>query len=133
NLYVTVEERHIYSAAIVNTVRASYVRTDSNAATLNSFPALQPFPASGHEDQNVNVAGLSSLGPQRLDPFRIVQNKYTLYDDLYWTKGAHSLKFGISVQRLQTLEFAPFNGGGTYTFNSLQQFLQNQAFTWAGA
>lgn len=133
NLYSVIEERHIVSATKINLTRASFVRTDSNANTPNATAILNPFPASGHEDGQLTVTGLSTLGAQALDPFRIVQNKLTLYDDFYWTKGSHSIKFGMSFMRMQTLEFAPFRGGGQYTFTSLTAFLQNGAASWAGA
>jgi hypothetical protein len=133
NFYSVAEERHIVSPTLINDVRASYVRTDSNAVTPLVTPVLNPFPTSGHEDGQLSVTGLSTLGAQALDPFRILQNKITAYDDVYWTKGAHSIKFGMSFMRMQTLEFAPYHGGGQYTFTSLTAFLQDNAFSWAGA
>ena len=133
NFFAVLEERHIFSPALINIARGSFVRTDSNATTPLATPLLNPFPASGHEDGQLTVTGLSTLGAQALDPFRIVQNKLTGYEDVYWTKGAHSIKFGMSFMRMQTLEFAPFRGGGQYTFTSLTALLQNTPFSWAGA
>ncbi len=133
NFYTVAEERHIFSPTLINVVRASYVRTDSNAVTPNTTPLLNPFPSSGHEDGQLTVTGLSTLGAQALDPFRILQNKITAYDDVYWNKGGHSVKFGVTFMRMQTLEFAPYHGGGQYTFTSLTAFLQDKAFSWAGA
>jgi hypothetical protein len=133
NFFAVAEERHVFSPALLNVVRGSYTRTDSNAVTLNSTPILNPFPTSGHEDGQLTVTGMATLGAQALDPFRILQNKLTAYDDVYWTKGAHSIKFGITFMRMQTLEFAPFRGGGQYTFTSLTAFLQNKPFSWDGA
>jgi hypothetical protein len=133
NSFVVAEERHVFSPALLNVVRASYVRTDSNAVTLTSTPILNPFPASGHEDGQLTVTGMSTLGPQALDPFRLLQNKYTAYDDVYWTKRGHSIKLGMTFMRMQTLQFSAFRGGGQYTFTSLMAFLQNKPFSWAGA
>src|SRR5581483_10607917 len=48
-------------------------------------------------------------------------------DDIYWTRGSHSIRFGASVQRMQTNINPPFQVGGVWTFNSLALFLQGKA------
>ena len=136
NLYFTAEERHIFSATIINLARASITRTDASAITTAGNPILNWNPANenvpGAQNGILAVTGLSTIGADGNDPFRTLQYKYTLYDDVFWTKGAHSIKFGLSVQRMQSLFYLPNAVFGTYTFNSLQLFLQGQAFTYRG-
>jgi hypothetical protein len=132
NLYTVVEEKHILTPTMINAVRASFVRTDSNAVSPNTTPILD-WSGAGHEDGTIAATGLSTLGAEALDPFRIVQNKLSGYDDFYWTKGAHSIKFGMQFTRMDTLEYAPYNGGGAYQFSGLSALLQNQPEYWFGA
>ncbi len=142
NLYFTANERHIFSANLINTLRGGYVRTDSHAVTLNSYPGMNFFPGSGRPDGALQVAGLSNTGGQGLDPYRTLQNKVSVSDDAYWNKGAHSLKFGVAFQSVQTLEYNPYLIAGLYIFNGfnlagppvspLQAFLQDQAYLFVG-
>jgi len=135
NMYYTAEERHIVSPAVINVARASLVRTDNKGnMTQPGSPALTFVPQNlTVQNGTVNIPGLSQLGPTGIDTFRTLQNKYTLYDDVYWTKGAHSFKFGAFAQRMQTLESLAFQEQGGYTFNSLQLFLEGQASKYVGA
>ncbi len=133
NLFLTAEERRIVSSTIVNVARVSFVRTDSNAVTTQTTPPLQWVPGNGDEGGTLAVAGLTTLGANANDPFRTLQYKYTLYDDIFWTKGAHSLKFGVSAQMLQTLFHLPFQVGGSYTFTSIPNFLSGIPLNYRGA
>ena len=134
NIFATFEERHIVSPTIVNLARASFVRTDGNGITVpNTNPLLQWVPGNEIQGGTLAVTGLQSVGANINDPYRTLQYKYTLYDDLYWTKGAHNIKFGVSAQRLDTFFLIPVNFGGTYTFNSIVSFLQAQPFRFTGA
>jgi outer membrane receptor protein involved in Fe transport len=133
NLFLTTEERHIVSTNIVNVVRASFVRTDSQAAISPSAPPIDWVPGNGAQGGTLAVAGLTTIGALANDPFRTLQYKYTLYDDVFWTKGAHSFKFGFSGQMLQTLFVEPFKVGGAYTFTSIPSLLNGTPLTYGGA
>jgi hypothetical protein len=100
---------------------------------INQVPPLDFFPGSGRENGTVTVTGLSSIGAATTLPFNIVQNRFKYADQMYLTRGAHTLTFGASVTRTQDNVFAPFEIGGVYTFNSLQDFLQGIAYTLVGA
>jgi hypothetical protein len=59
---------------------------------------------------------------------------YTSYqgsDDAFLTKGAQSIKFGISFERIQNNEFAEAAPNGLFKFGSLGNYIQNipQSFT----
>src|SRR5581483_2569703 len=48
-------------------------------------------------------------------------------DDLFWTHGAHSIKVGITVERIQNNVNGPFQIGGTWNFNSLSDLLNGRS------
>ena len=70
---------------------------------------------------------MSDTCANTLLPSTIVPNKFTDGDDIYWTHGAHNIRFGISVERLQTNIHPPFQIGGAWTFKSLALFLQRDS------
>ncbi len=134
NKFFTAEERHIFSPTVINVARASLTRTD-NSGTQQSqgSPALNWVPQNPiTQNGTITIIGTSLLGPASIDTFRTLQYKYTLYDDVFWTKGAHSFKFGAYAQRLQTLESLPFQEQGGYMVNSLQLFMLGTASSYKG-
>ena len=64
---------------------------------------LQFFPqASGLIDGLVALTGgYSNIGGGSIIVFNLVQNRYTFGDDILWTRGAHSLRFGFTLDRSQ--------------------------------
>ena len=107
NQFLTVEERHIVSPTVVNVFRASFGRQVSSArqpgvVTVNGVNPLQFFPNRGFGDGATQITGLSNLGEDLVIPFDQIQNRFTEADDILWTKGAHSLRFGFSISRFQT-------------------------------
>ena len=133
NQYLTAEFRHIVSPTVINVTRGSYVRTENSATTIGETPALQFYPHQGGEDGTVSVTGLSLLGPSTLAPYSLIQNKYGLSDDIYMTRGAHNIKFGIGMQRIQTFENQPFSASGAFTFANLTTFMQGTPNRYGGA
>jgi len=135
----TLEERHVFSATLVNLARISFVRPAEYGAypqpnlraADGTFP-LQFYPGYGIEDGGLGVTGLSALGPSGILPSFIVPNRFTEADDVYWTKGAHNFKFGISIERFQQNDTSGFRGPGNYTFNGLLQFMQGATTLYNG-
>ena len=50
-------------------------------------------------------------------------------DGISLTRGAHSVKFGVSVERMRDNILAISNRGGEFAFSSLSDFLSNQPFS----
>ena len=50
-----------------------------------------------------------------------------------WQKGRHSLKFGGDMRYLQLDNQAAFDSKGTFTFNNLQDYMNNFAIAFAQA
>ena len=133
NQYLTTELRHIVSPTVINVARASFVRTENSAVPQTKTDALQFYPHQGGEDGTITVTGLSLLGPATLAPYTLIQNKYALSDDIYMTRGAHNIKFGIGMQRIQTFENQPFSASGAFSFASLTTFMQGTPNRYGGA
>jgi hypothetical protein len=133
NQYLTAELRHIVSPTVINVTRGSYVRTENSATTLGETPALQFYPHQGGQDGNIAITGLTGLGPSALAPYILIQNKFALSNDIYFTRGAHNIKFGLGMQRIQTFENQPFSAAGSFSFASLTTFLQGTPNRYGGA
>ena len=132
NQYFTAEERRVMSSSVINQVRFGVVRTRELADNTGEVSALRFFP--GRMNGTVNPgSGITIVGANQLNPFDILQRKYSVADDVYWTTGTHSIKFGGSLERQETDINAPFQWGGAWTFGSLQAFLQNQPTSIVGA
>jgi hypothetical protein len=127
NTLFTAEHRRILSTSLINQLRFGYVRTDEIAENLGAVPQLQFFP--GRMNGSVAVTGLTTIGANQLNPFDLLQRKYTIADDMYLNKGSHALRFGFEAQRVESDTFAPFQWGGAWAFNSLTAFLQNTPTT----
>ncbi len=133
NQYITLEEKRIISPSVINIARVGYVRTENSATTLGTVPALQFYPHLGGQDGNIAITGLSGLGPSALAPYLLLQNKYSASDDVYITKGAHTIKMGLGFTFLQTYENQPFSAAGSFSFGSLLGFLQGNVIRYGGA
>ena len=129
---VVLQESHTFSANVLNSARVGYSRT--HVVNLQPAGALNPEakdPTLGTAGQNapeVNIPGFTRLpggvgvGSYYLHTF----NNYEFYDDAFWTHGAHTLKFGGGVERMQYNYEAFQNQGGLWKFPNLTAFLTDQ-------
>jgi len=132
--FSTLQWRRIISPAIVNVARVSFSRTNTPTVPTpaETTPALQFFPGSGRPDGTVAITGLSAIGLNSFVPADQVQNRFTESEDLLWTHGAHSMRFGASVVRMDSNIYYPYRSGGAWTFSSLTNFLSGSALTFIG-
>ena len=127
------EDKHVFSPTLVNAFRVGFVRTISSATTTSGFPDLNFHPNVTGQNGNITITGVETLGPTALAPYILLQNKASIANDMYLTKGSHSIKFGIYLNRIQTYEDQPFSGAGNFSFPSLTAFLQGNPNRFAGA
>ncbi|MGD0956706.1 MAG: TonB-dependent receptor [Candidatus Acidiferrales bacterium] len=125
--FFTLEEKHIVSATEINEVRFSFTRTNERAnegaRTNPATDLMQFYPGSGREDGSIIISGgVSPIGAGSVTRFFARQTKFIGGDDLFWTHGAHSLKAGVSIARVQS-SAAAGTAGGNYNFSSLPDFL----------
>jgi len=115
----TFNEYHTVSPTLTNEFRLGFNRfaqeftSGSFAfAGLDSFPNLQ-----------FNDLGQLQLGPDPNAPQSTVQNTYQIADALTWTRGAHTLKFGIEGRKLIAPQTFTQRVRGDYEYNDLLSFL----------
>ena len=127
NHYATIEERRVFSTSLINVAHFDFVRTNEVQAVAGFNSAMDFFPGTGRENGFVNVVGLSSLGASVLLPSFELQNKFNVHDEVVWSRGAHTLSFGIGLERVQDNSNAPLFQGGQWTFTGLSSLLQGRA------
>ncbi len=133
--YVALEETHIFSSQILNSARFGLNRSIHTSAGVRAInpgagdPGLGESP--GADNPQIDVPGYISIQPglnqiERLDFF---ENSYQGYDDLFITKGKHSLKLGFAIERVQLNAFDPAPAGeiafGTLADPNNNGFLTN--------
>jgi hypothetical protein len=125
NQFTTIEWRRVISPTMVNLLRFSFTRTRETdvQAKPDQASALNFFPER-HQNGGVNITGLSSMGTSIFAPLLEVQNKFPLSDDFIWTHRAHTLRFGGTLDRIESDFQQQGWWGGFYTFPSLTNFLQ---------
>jgi hypothetical protein len=149
NQLVTITERHVFSATLVNAVHFGFVRNNENSQAQGSLTSAQltsanafmtaiggpaipsdplvfvpvsPDPLPRQDGQTTGFESiLTPMGPDPNRPDAIIQNKFSGGDDIVWTHGAHSIKLGAVVTRIQTqnLQTAYSNGGNYISYASL--------------
>lgn len=115
---------------LLNEARLNYTRFDLNDDFLD--PVALGDPLRNGLTGSVAVNGLSSLGHFAFMARKTAQNTFQYADDLNWTAGAHTLKFGANVRRLQLNNgtFAP-SFTGALRFNSVADFLAGRPASYS--
>jgi hypothetical protein len=130
---VALEENHVFSPTVVNTVRVGYNRertaNNQSAAVINpaaADPSLGAVPGLNAAD--MRITGISEMlgGLNSLTTTLYVWNSFQAYDDAFVTHGTHSLKFGFAAERIQENVLPRSNPGGIWNFNTLSDFLTNK-------
>ena len=134
---IGIEETHVFSSSLVNSFRVGFnrdnVESPSGATALNPAAAdktLGFIPGTTMGNIQINSDGLSGFYPGALDvyaPFKFHWNSFQEYDNLFKTKGIHSMKFGANLERLQGNTFGADFPGGQVIFNQLSDFLTNDS------
>lgn len=132
--FLTIEERHIFSANVVNNARFMYTRTYESSFSNSTLTSSDPlnfnsnrFPEVASVDPDL-LAGIGSVGSNQFVSDAIAQNSFGAGDDVAWNHGAHTITFGADILRVQSNIDAPFEYGGDYLFLNLQSFLEGSPF-----
>jgi outer membrane receptor protein involved in Fe transport len=136
---VAVEETHSFSPNLLNAVRFGYnhefVNNDSSLKAINPAAADTTLGAfSGRDAAVVNTTGLSSMtgGVGGLPTYLYGWNSFQWYDDAFWTKGTHSVKFGFAAEHMMLQATALTDPNGIWTFGDLSSFLINNPSKFQG-
>jgi carboxypeptidase family protein/TonB-dependent receptor-like protein len=124
NQYVTVEETKIFSPSLLNVARFGLTRQNS---FINSVPLVTFDPALAVNSNSPMVdatpPGSTSLGVNDAPRF-FPRNVFEMVDNVTYTKGAHSFKGGLQIQRdQQNIDFET-RLKGRWSFTSIENFAQ---------
>jgi hypothetical protein len=127
----SLEETHIFSPLFANSVRFGFSRNSANILTSPGANPLSTDTSLGTiPDQAapfISVPGISTFfgGVDGFPNFTFGWNSFQGYDDAFITRGAHSIKFGFAVERMQSNNLFHFFDNGQFSFASLSNFLAN--------
>jgi hypothetical protein len=136
----SLQETHIFSPNILNTLRAGFSRAGFNldSALEAQFPASLSFVEGGGPGGIVvnggvtttGLSGITSAGPNNAAGVWNRRNLFTWADDFAIGKGRHQISAGVWFQRLQDNEDSASRQLGQATFTSLTTFLQGTVSTF---
>jgi carboxypeptidase family protein/TonB-dependent receptor-like protein len=116
--YVALEETHIVNSQIVNSARFGLNRSLHTAIGVSAINPLASQLSLGENPGADNpqidiLSGYNSAQPglNQIEKLDFFENSYQGYDDLFWTRGKHSLKMGFAVERVQLNAFDPAPAG----------------------
>lgn len=142
--FVSIEQTHIFSPSFANSFR---IGGNHEAVNNNeSIKAINPDAAR----TDLGVGGTAFGG--RAAPQVIINsgvtpfsggvggsptyfyhwNSLQVYDDAFWTKGKHSIKFGGGFERMFLNVIADTDPNGIWIFNDLISFLTNSPHKFQG-
>jgi hypothetical protein len=117
----TLAEYHAFSPRVTNEFRLGFNRFSQYYVVPNiKFPGLDVLP-------NIDLVDLGvSIGPNGSAPQWAVQNTYQLVDNVSWTKGKHTFKFGFDGRRSISPQHFIQRERGEYGYSVLQSYLTDQ-------
>jgi len=137
NQWITLAENHIFSPALLNTVRVSFSRTHNVQSTNNvglSNGNLGPPIRTGFPTGVIDIGGVaggdySEIGSANNFPKNFaVQNIYTLSDDFVWTRGKHAFKFGFLGNRWNEGNQSNNSADGQIQFADIAHFMMSKPY-----
>jgi hypothetical protein len=116
--FITGAETHVFSSMLLNTARGGFTRTTISTITIPANadyasqvagPGISMIDNASDQSGDCDFANvgkgycmiglivgtnMTTMGPTTVAPGYVNQNLITFGDDIYWTKGKHSLKIG---------------------------------------
>jgi outer membrane receptor protein involved in Fe transport len=133
NHYVTAEFRQIVTPTIANTIRFGGTRTQELSGRTDLDNGLLVFFPGRMSGLVIPGSGIAAVGGNQLLPFEQRQTRTIIGDDVFWTAGGHSIKFGVEYERQTTFVDLPLFPDGQWSFPNLTAFLLNQPSLFLGA
>ena len=118
-------EYHTFTPNLINEFRLGFNRYANTVTAGNfSYPGVDSFPNLTFYDQ-----GGINVGPDGNAPQFTIQNLYQATDNISYTKGAHTLKFGFDGRKYISPQGFTQRARGDYQWNDLSEFLHDLAPT----
>ena len=136
---VAAEETHSFTPTFVNAVRFGYnhesVNNNQSVSAINPAAADTSLGAfSGRDAAFLHVGGVTDMsgGVGGLPTYLYRWNSFQAYDDAFFNRGRHAIKFGFALERMHSQATALTDPNGIWTFDNLSAFLQNQPTKFQG-
>jgi hypothetical protein len=111
---------HNFTPTLTNETRLAYRRFVQNIPVPNVvFSGLDQFPNIGLDDLGI------SIGPDENAPQSTVENSYQVVDQATYSKGRHSLKFGVDWRNLISPQTFVQRQRGEYDYPNLDLYLRD--------
>jgi hypothetical protein len=134
NQYITLEHKHIFSPQLINTARVGFTRVFTPNDTvipqslIDTLPKFHP----GHDRfGSVELPGTPVLGTDS-GKTTGAGNIYQYQDQVVYTRGRHSLKFGGEIQRYLSNTAYEFHKYGKFRFPTVVRLLQGSPDSFDG-
>lgn len=129
--FILLDWKRIFSSRLINEAGVSLNRTFAGQNPVDQKPLpdsmrFNPtaFTFSGAPWKGaISIPNVATLGFPSSQAQVNTLNRFQYFDNMTFTTGAHSLKAGFSIQRLQFNSAAATNLNGTYAFFTLFDFL----------
>ena len=112
---LAVSNAHTFSSNKLNEFRFSLVRRNLD------------FPENDPDSPSVTITGLFNIGGASNFPQSRITDAYQFSDTVTWSAAKHSVKFGADVRLNNVINNAAFDSKGTFTFDNLQAYMNNNA------
>ena len=139
NQYITIEEKHVFSPTLLNVARVGF-----NRSTLSEFETpdidvpvqITPTNRSSFPEVGEGLVGIFTVtgtrgsvaahrpGNEPPVPRFYIMNLFEYSDTVTYMRGAHSIKFGANVKRVQSNMVSPQRFPGVIGFGSIEDFLR---------
>jgi hypothetical protein len=128
-----IEESHVFTPSAVNFVRIGLNRV--SAEQVQALSAINPLADDpsygflpGRDIGQISIAGFATYpgGPGAEGDYLFHYTSYQADDNFALTKGSHSIRAGVALERIQANTLGAGNNNGVVSFGSLQSFLTNQ-------
>jgi hypothetical protein len=117
---VAISEYHTFSPNITNELRVGYNRTGYDYTVPNyTWTGLDAFPNATVDDLALN------LGPDPNAPQYSIQNTYQAVDNMTWTKGKHTLKFGVEYRKAISPQKFIQRARGDYEWSTFNDYVHD--------
>src|SRR6266478_4300069 len=131
---ISIEKTHIFSPTVLNTARIGFSRVVATGQTTTAIlnPLLNDLSFGFLPGQPVGVitiSGLTRFAGVNSQEAAYYYNSFQAYDDLFYTRGNHSLKFGASGEYNQLNQSTTSSPNGGWTYGTLRNFLINGVST----
>jgi Carboxypeptidase regulatory-like domain/TonB dependent receptor len=112
---LAISNAHTFSSNKLNEFRFSLVRRNLD------FPENDPVSPS------VTITGLFNIGGATNFPQSRITDAYQFSDTVTWSAAKHNVKFGADVRLNNVINNAAFDSKGSFTFDNLQAYMNNNA------